>query len=443
MANLAHKTRIHLNNKQEDTFLQWARVRRYAFNFALNLTQIIREQADNKLKLSEINTIDKWFNAGKRPLGDVRMNKDGPALGSGLHTWCKGTPASVSQIAIKYDLKSAWQRFFKGLGRPPKFQGRGRHTSFKLSNVDLPQKAIDAERRVIVLPKSLGSARIGDLPSWWKQAKLNSTTFSCQGKHWYVSFGIEIPDELYFRHYSDRPSGSEVGIDMGVVNYVATSDDETFQAPDDLLRLQQNIDAINKKIGRTLHRQLMTVVQDCERCRPLVAGIADKKRLCRQCRDKFQPNSSRVLKLRERVGSYYAKMAKIRDNMAHQVSAELTQRYERIAIEDLRVRNMTRSAKGDQDNPGKQVRAKAGLNRVILNVSPYRLREVLTYKAARAGGVLVAVNPQNTSRQCAKCGYTDPENRRSQADFVCVQCGHQANADVNAAKNILDRSKQD
>jgi hypothetical protein len=97
---------------------------------------------------------------------------------------------------------------------------------------------------------------------------------------------------------------------------------------------------------------------------------------------------------------------------------------------------MTASAKGDAADPGKRVAQKSGLNRSILDVGMGDLRRQLDYKARRTGAVLVAVHPAYTSQTCSECGCVDKANRPDQATFHCIACGHTANADANAARNI-------
>jgi transposase len=98
---------------------------------------------------------------------------------------------------------------------------------------------------------------------------------------------------------------------------------------------------------------------------------------------------------------------------------------------------MTRSARGTIAQPGRGVRAKAGLNRGIL-ASGWGL--LLTRLEQKAPGRVEKVNPAYTSQTCNACQHIASESRKSQADFACVACGHQDNADVNAARNIADRS---
>jgi putative transposase len=106
-------------------------------------------------------------------------------------------------------------------------------------------------------------------------------------------------------------------------------------------------------------------------------------------------------------------------------------------LEDLRIRNMSRSAKGDLDEPGRNVRAKSGLNKSILDQGWHEFRRQLEYKQNWSGGMVIAVPPQNTSRTCPVCGLVSRENRKTQSRFACVQCGFVENADFVAAMNIL------
>ena len=109
-------------------------------------------------------------------------------------------------------------------------------------------------------------------------------------------------------------------------------------------------------------------------------------------------------------------------------------------LEDLRIANMTTSAIGTVEEPGKNVRAKSGLNRRILDQGWGEFRRQLAYKLEWSGGTLLLVDPRDTSRTCAQCGHVSGENRQTQAAFRCVACGHAANADTNAAINILRRA---
>jgi putative transposase len=108
-----------------------------------------------------------------------------------------------------------------------------------------------------------------------------------------------------------------------------------------------------------------------------------------------------------------------------------------VCIEDLRVRNMSKSAAGSTETPGKQVRAKAGLNRAILDQGWFEFRRQLQYKLSWQGGELILVPPRNTSRRCPQCAAVSAQNRPTQARFACIACGFEAHADLVGAINIL------
>uniref|UniRef100_UPI00334030B5 transposase n=1 Tax=Sphingomonas sp. TaxID=28214 RepID=UPI00334030B5 len=107
-----------------------------------------------------------------------------------------------------------------------------------------------------------------------------------------------------------------------------------------------------------------------------------------------------------------------------------------VAMEALKLQNMTRSAAGTLAEPGTNVRAKAGLNRSLQDVAPGQIRLIIRQHIEAAGGRFESVDPHNTSRRCSACDHAAAENRKSQADFGCVPCGMQINADLNAAINI-------
>jgi putative transposase len=100
---------------------------------------------------------------------------------------------------------------------------------------------------------------------------------------------------------------------------------------------------------------------------------------------------------------------------------------------------MSRSAKGTVEAPGKRVRQKAGLNRGILDQAWGEFARQLEYKAQAVGGAVVYVNPAYSSQGCNVCGHVDKANRKTQASFLCMACGHAEHADIHAAKNILQR----
>ncbi|GAA3109807.1 MULTISPECIES: RNA-guided endonuclease InsQ/TnpB family protein [Nonomuraea] len=217
-----------------------------------------------------------------------------------------------------------------------------------------------------------------------------------EGKRWYVVLSCdEVPAGPL------PATGAVAGIDLGVASLVTTSGGVHLANP--------------RHLAATADR-----LAEAQR------DLARKKR-----------GSKRRRKAVARVAALHGKVRRQRLDHAHKAALVLVRDYDVIVHEDLRIANMTRSAAGTVGQPGRNVAAKAGLNRSILDAGWGVFLRILAYKAESAGRELIAVNPAGTSRTCACCGHGAKENRVSQAAFACTACGHAAHADVNAAVNIL------
>lgn len=159
---------------------------------------------------------------------------------------------------------------------------------------------------------------------------------------------------------------------------------------------------------------------------------------------KYQRRMSRKVKFsnnwkkaKARITKLHQRVAHTRNDFLHKTSNIISKNHAMIVIEDLKVTNMSKSAAGTIDAPGRSVKAKSGLNRSILDQGWGEFRRQLEYKQSWLGGEVLAVNPRNTSRTCPACGHVSAENRKTQSSFECVECGYAENADLNAAINIL------
>ncbi|WP_308164171.1 RNA-guided endonuclease InsQ/TnpB family protein [Nonomuraea sediminis] len=217
-----------------------------------------------------------------------------------------------------------------------------------------------------------------------------------EGSRWFVVLSCdEVPA---------RPlpaTGAVVGVDMGVAWLVTTSD--------------------GRHVANPRH----------------LAATADRLAAAQQDLARRKRGSRRRRKAVARIAALYAKVRRQRLDGAHKAALALIRDYDVIVHEDLQIANMTRSASGTVDAPGTNVAQKSGLNRSILDAGWGVFLTVLAHKAESAGREVIAVNPANTSRACARCGHCVKENRVTQAEFRCTACGHEAHADVNAAINIL------
>ena len=165
-----------------------------------------------------------------------------------------------------------------------------------------------------------------------------------------------------------------------------------------------------------------------------------QKKLARQ-----EKGSNRRAKTKYRIAVHHAKKANIRKDFAHKTSHALVNGFGMVFVfEKLNTKQMTRKPKPKKDESGRfipnKAKAKAGLNRAILNVGWHRIATFLKYKAAKSGKAVFTVNASYTSQECASCGHTHPDNRKSQEKFKCVSCGYSDNADHNASIVIKNRA---
>ena len=147
-------------------------------------------------------------------------------------------------------------------------------------------------------------------------------------------------------------------------------------------------------------------------------------------------------KAKARVQRIHTNIANARKDFLHKSTTTISKNHAMVVVEQLQVVNMSKSATGTMEAPGVNVRAKAGLNKSILDQGWSEFRRQLEYKMTWAGGMLLAVPAYNTSRTCPCCGHVAKENRKTQARFACVACGYENHADVVAAINILERGQR-
>ena len=146
--------------------------------------------------------------------------------------------------------------------------------------------------------------------------------------------------------------------------------------------------------------------------------------------------SNTLRALRAKLRKLHQKKRFLLNNARHQITAKIAAEYGTVYVEATNHKAMTASARGTKDNPGKNVRQKAGLNRQILLTAPGELRRQLEYKTARHGGKVVRVNPAHSSQTCPACEHVSKDNRPTRDRFVCTACGFAAPADQVGAINI-------
>lgn len=302
--------------------------------------------------------------------------------------WMRETHSQVLQQKLK-DLDRAFKNFFEKRADHPRPKKKGRsQDSFRF-----PQGfQIEEGNNRIYLPK-IGWVRYRNSRALRGVAK--NITISRRADRWFASIQTEFEIE------PPVATGADVGIDMGVVRF-ATLSDGTVIPP---LNIFKRLAADLRKAQQALSRK-----------------------------KKFSKNWIRA---KARVQRIHVRIANARRDFLHKTSTTISKNHAMVVVEDLQVSNMSRSAAGTVENPGRNVRQKAGLDRSILDQGWAEFRRQVEYKMLWAGGLFLAVPPMNTSRTCPSCGHVSADSRRSQAVFRCVECGFEENADLVAAINIL------
>jgi putative transposase len=301
-------------------------------------------------------------------------------------TFLKEVHSQPLQQSLK-DLCAAFEQFFSGAKGYPKFKKRGKQDSFRF-----PQ-GTKVEDNKVYLPK------IGWVVFKKSQeidGTIKNVTVSRSNDRWFVSFQVEmeVAEPVH-------PSNTEIGIDLGVTRF-ATLSDGTFIAP------INSLGAAKARLARAQRRL-----------------------------SKKQKYSKNWIKQKRKIQRIHSKISNTRRDFLHKSTSLISQNHAIIILEDLRVKNMSASAKGTIREPGKNVKAKSGLNRAILDQGWYEFRRQREYKQQWKGGRVVAVKPAYTSIECSECHHREKESRRTQSEFRCVNCAHEEHADLNAAKNIL------
>ena len=320
------------------------------------------------------------------------------------------------------DLASAWSRFFdpkvharlkenKKKPRKPKFfkltdgteiqlrplMPRFKRKSDGRDSIRLVQfdKYCKVDGNRVKLPNGVGLVKFRK--SQEILGTIKNITISKKSGHWYVSFGTE-------RELSQNPihpSKTAIGVDLGITKLISTSDGQ-------YIKPKNSFKANQAKLAK-LQRQL------------------SRKALFSQ---NWKKQNRKVQKLHHHI-------ANIRHDYLHKITTSISKNHAMIACEDLKVVNMSRSASGSAIQHGRNVKAKSGLNKSILDQGWGMMVNMLDYKQQWRGGLLIKVNPHYTSQTCFECKHIAKDNRQTQAKFECLKCGHSNNADINAARNIL------
>lgn len=369
----AYRFRLKINEQQTRRLREYAGQCRFLWNKFLKINL---NRLENKQPIMCYHEMDFWSKLYKK---------------SDEYGFLSESPAHILQQKLK-DLDRAFMDGFDKTQpnkRLPRFRKKGLHDSFRFPE---PSHFLIRGNRV-KLPK-LGWVKF--FKSREIEGEVKNATISCHANKWYISFQVEqeCPSE-------NASSSTMVGLDMGIAFFAMPSTGKG-------IRSKRSYRHYEKRLGIAQRR------------------LSHKK--------KFSNNWH---KEKNKITKIHSKIANIRRDFLHWHSTRLSKNHAIICVEDLKVVNMSKSAKGTVENPGKKVKAKSGLNKSILDQGWSTFCNLLEYKLEWKGSRLIRVPAQYTSQRCVVCGHTNKENRLEQKKFCCVSCGHNENADRHAARNIL------
>ncbi len=306
--------------------------------------------------------------------------------------WLRDVPRDV-QNQLLIELNLAWQRFVKGIAGRPQFKCKGKHRAPVIAPQDYRLEG-EGRKRHVVFPK-LGTLSI--ICHREPVGKMTKCAVSQDGDAYYVSIGAVVEAD-------DPPVSTKpmVAYDRGVTNTIAGSDGSIVRNP---------------KHDEKSHKR--------------------KVRLQRKAAKK-QKGSNNQKKAYARAARCDRKVRRQRNHFLHVLSKDIAKSHGVVFFENLNLPNMTRSAKGTKEKPGRNVAQKRALNRGLLGACLGELKRMVTYKIVLEGGRVVEVPAAYSSQECAECHRVDAASRRGER-FECTSCGHRDHADNNAARVLLAR----
>ena len=351
------------------------------------------------------NSIDYYNKTGKS-LSRSELDKQLPQLKEKLEFLALADSTSLQQ-SLK-NLNQAYQNFFRRVKKGenpgfPRFKSRfNPRQSFRcvMSNQVNGNKIKIGKYRNITFRCSKRDKNL------LNNYKIRNVTVVLEDKHFYASILID-----YDKPVSKTYQYKVCGIDVGVAKPFSI--------------VYKDGDIICKTNGIKVKRRL----EELEQKRKRLQIILSRK----------TKGSSNYGKIKSKINRVYQKERNVRKDFTEKFTTQLSNKFKAVVLEDLKLQKMTKSAKGTLENPGKNVKAKSGLNRELLRLGFGNFKQRLIDKQKARNHFVVLINPRFTSQICSNCGHRDKNSRISQSEFKCVKCGFEINADYNAAINIRSR----
>lgn len=340
---------------------------------------------------------EQQYQAEKKPSA-FGLKKQFNAIQKENYPWIGEVNSHAKQQAFG-DLGSAFSHFFRRVKKGekpgyPRFKKKGKsRDSFYVANIEFK-----VDGHYVRLPK-IGRVRMRERLRY--NGKVMGARISREGERWFISIQVEIANPT--PKFVSENQASAIGVDLGVKHLAVLSDGEVIDGPKAYAKSKDKL-----------------------------------ARLQRQLRPGKRTRGSRRYKAYQRkVSLLHRRISAQRNNALHQLTARLTNTHSLICIEDLNVKGMSSSAKGDIENPGKMVKQKSGLNRSILDMGFHEFRRQLEYKSTLTGATLSVIDRwAPSSKTCSKCGGYQKELTLKDRVYNCSVCGISIDRDLNAAINI-------
>lgn len=311
------------------------------------------------------------------------------------YPFLKEADAQALQQKLR-DLRAALGECFKKKKVFPRFKKKYQHDAYRL-----PQ-GVRVDNRHVKLGKA-GWVRFYRSRKIPMDAVIKSATVQREADGWYVSLLLAFSEPQEMKPVRHASPQSMVGGDLGVRDFLAPSNGQTTPG---------------LQYARAAHGRLVS----------LQRGLARKEK-----------GSSNYRKQVRKIARAHKRVADARRDALRKLADDVCKNHALVALEDLRINNMTKSAKGSVEHPGRNVRQKAGLNRAILDQGWGIFRGFVEEHAQKQGSTFILVEPRFSSQECSECGHIASGNRIAKR-FCCEACGSEKDADVNAARNILNRA---
>ena len=383
------KIALDLTDEQEQQMWKSVGVARWCYNYAITRCK------EQYLKYSEDNTLPKTLTEGQ-------IRKELTMLKNTTHPWLKEVGSNVIKQAIK-DWNDAKSRFFKGVGKAPKYKSR---------SISKPSFYVNYEslRRVSggFRGEKLGFIKTTQpLPRIPKGSHYKNPRISFDGKYWYLSFSYEVPE------VSVELTDLVIGVDLGIKTLATLSTGKFIENINKSRRVKQ-LEKQLRREQRHLARQLQANTKGY-----LTTEKGGRKPIYKRPLELC----SNIQETKRKIKLIYRKLHSIRMNHLHQTTSYLVKQLPKgIVIEDLNVKGMMKNRH---------------LAKHIKDAMFYEFRRQLEYKCLHYGIQLVVTHRfYPSSKTCSYCGSVKSELNLNERVYKCESCGLEKDRDLNAAENL-------